>query len=110
MCAPVPSNPLPFGRPPRRGVRLVFAPDISMAEIGATLDLSLFAARSLHGDDAVALDVSWSLDPASRAVTVDTSGRVGRSLALLFFGFVRREFGDAAVRVFRSGGGTGVAS
>ncbi len=98
----LPSTPAP---PLTRGVRLLFAPDVPLDEVAATLELSLFATRSIYGGDAVAIDTGSSIDADDRTVTVDTSSKAGRTLALVFLGYVRREFGDAAVRVFRVRGG-----
>jgi hypothetical protein len=110
VYAPHPASPQPSAHPPTRGVRLTFTPGVLVDEVAATLDLSLFAIRSMFGDDAVSIDGVWVLEPGPRAVTIDTSTRVGRSLALVFLGYVRREFRDENVGVLRFSGRKGGAA
>lgn len=110
MCAPStsPFPPLPPAPVPMRGVRLTFSPGVDFHEVELTLELSLLATRSLHGDDAVCLDADYELDRAGQSVTINTNSKAGRTLALTFLGFTRREFGDDAVSVFRFAGGSEV--
>ena len=84
-----------------RGVHLDFGSSVSMGEVAGTLELALLAAESLHGADRVQLDAGWSMDPRGRRVVIDTGTRAGRTLALIFMGFIRREFGSGAARVYR---------
>jgi hypothetical protein len=88
--------------PPIRGIEMEFDRTVSMAEVAGTLQLARLAAESLHGAGRVELDAAWSLERRSRRVAIDTSTRAGRSLALVFLGYARREFGGDAVRVCRS--------
>jgi hypothetical protein len=85
-----------------RSVGLVFDRAVSMDEVEGTLELARLAAESLHGTEQVELDVAWFVDRRSRAVTVDTATAAGRTLALIFLGYARREFGNSALRVFRT--------
>lgn len=101
MCAPHPAHPHPFSQPPTRGVRITFTGDVPIEEVAATLELASFAVRSIHGDDAVTIDGAWAMEPGPRAVTIDMSTRVGRTLALVFLGYVRREFGDEKIGILR---------
>lgn len=95
---------------PTTAVRLTFDPTVPISEVAGTLELALLAAESLHGADRVQLDAAWAFDPDSRRVAIDTSRRLGHTLALVFLGYVKREFGGRAVRVERlapSGSGLG---
>lgn len=93
-----------LSEPPNRPslVRLTFDPAVSMNEVAATLELSLLAAESLHGADRLRLESSWSIDWQKRQVQIDVSASAGRTLAIVFLGYVRREFGVSAVLVNRS--------
>jgi hypothetical protein len=91
--------------PTTRAVCLAFAPGVSMDEVSATLDLAVLAAQSLYGVERLQLDADWHVDAAARTVAVDTAPAAGRTLAMILLGYVRREFGDAAVRVTRATAG-----
>ncbi len=88
----------------KHSIRLVFDPHVPMAEVEATLRLARLAAECIHGAERVRLEARCGLDELIRAVEIDVSGRVGRTLALIFGGFIRREFGHDAVRLNRTAG------
>ena len=89
-------------------MRLSFAPGVSMHEVQDTLELARLAAESLHGSERVELELRLDVDVARRSVSIDTGTRAGRTIAMVFLGLVKREFGNEAVRVL--GARTGVAS
>lgn len=66
-----------------------------------TLFLAVLATESLHGTSQVRLDASFCLDEDRRSCVIDACTRVGRDLARIFTGFLRREFGEGAFRVER---------
>jgi hypothetical protein len=74
-----------------------------MDEVEGTLHLARLAAESLHGEDRVRLDAKFAIDRAAHTCVIDTTCEVGRTLALIFAGYARREFGDDAVRMERAG-------
>lgn len=80
-------------------IRFTFDGTVPIDEVEQTLRLALLAVESLHGEDRVLLETASHVERASRTCVVDTSTDVGRTLALVFAGFVRREFGDEAVTV-----------
>jgi hypothetical protein len=80
-----------------------FTPDVPLPEAEATLRLAMLAVQSLHGADRMQLELHVRVERAERRVVVDTATEVGRTLAVIFSGYARREFGDSAVRV-RTGG------
>ena len=84
--------------PPSREIRIAFDKDVPMSEAAGTLELALLATESLHGTERVRMDAAWSLDRPTRNVTIDASTEIGHTLALVFFGLSRREFGAASVR------------
>lgn len=86
---------------PREAYRYIFGDTVPFAEVLATVDLSLIAVESLHGESRSRLDARFSDDAAKRAVVIDASTDVGRALNQVFIGYVRREFGEGAVRVER---------
>lgn len=80
-------------------IRFSFAASVCMQEVEATLRLAILAVQSLHGEDRVRLEAKAELDRDARVCVVDTTSRVSRTLALVFGGYVRREFGPEAVTV-----------
>jgi hypothetical protein len=81
--------------------RYTFTRQAPADEVEATLLLSLFAVESLHGEDQACLDASFRLDRRKRACVIDASTAVGRDLARVFTGLLRREFGPDAFAVER---------
>lgn len=82
-------------------VRFSFDASVPMPEVEATLRLAQLAVESLHGEDRVRLEAKAAVDHAARTCVIDRTAEVGRTLALVFGGYVRREFGDGAVTVTR---------
>lgn len=72
--------------------RFTFPEPIDLDEVEATLVLSRMAAESLLGQAAVALDAPHHLDRAERVCRIEAPGEAGQTLALLFYGFLLREF------------------
>ena len=96
-----PSRPVP----PVRAVSLTFGRDVAMSDVADTLQLARLAADALYGPERVALEAFWQLDQRAGTVVIDTSTAPGRAFATIFLGYVRREFGERAVRVTRGSGG-----
>lgn len=92
---------LPPAPPPLPIYEVEFQPSVPMAEVRDTLELARLAAASVHGDASVELDVRWSLDQGRRRLLIDAATQAGRTFALIFFGYARREFGGDAARVRR---------
>jgi hypothetical protein len=86
---------------PIRGIELEFHRNVPMAEVAGTLQLARLAAESVHGAERVELDAIANLDRRDRRVAIDTTTPSGHTLALVFLGYARREFGADAVRVIR---------
>ena len=86
---------------PARGIDLEFNRSVPMHEVEDTLQLALLAAESVHGAEQVALDDPASVDRRGQRVVIDTSTPPGHTTALVFLGYVRREFGSEVVRVKR---------
>jgi hypothetical protein len=72
-----------------------------MDEVSGTFDLAMLATEALHGADRVALEALYKVDPDSRTVEVDRSTGVGGTLAVVFLGYCRREFGSESFRMKR---------
>jgi hypothetical protein len=70
-----------------------------MKQVAGTLLLARVATESIHGFDRVSLDAAYELDRRGRSVAIDAHSDVGHTLALVFLGYARREFGEDAVRV-----------
>ncbi len=64
----------------REVYRYVFGQEVPFAEVLATLDLSLIAIESLHGESRSRLDARFVNDPPSRAVVIDAATPVGQAL------------------------------
>ena len=87
-------------------VTFCFDPAVPLDEVDGTLRLSLMATESLHGYDRLRLEPATSIDREHRTCVIHTTTAVGRSLAAIFLGYARREFGEDAVRMLHPGGGT----
>lgn len=70
---------------------------VSMDEVHATLRLAVLAIQSVHGEERVRLEAPIQVDAQARTCVIDATRRVGRTLALVFAGYVRREFGGHMV-------------
>ncbi len=90
----------------RSTVKFAFNDSVSMPEVEATLRLALLAVESLHGEDRLRLETRTKVDRARHACLVDTTTEVGRTLAAIFGGYVRREFGEEAIGIFLAMTGT----
>jgi hypothetical protein len=82
-------------------IQVEFDPAVSMTDAEGTLRLAQLAAESLHGTARVELEACCDADRSARRVSIDTSTDVGRTLALVFLGYARCEFGADALRVHR---------
>jgi len=89
-------------------VHFTFGRRIPIREIKGTLHLARLATESLHGIERVRLEASYGIDGSTRVVEIDRSTEVGRTLAIIFAGYVRREFGDGAVVMHHVENATGV--
>ena len=74
---------------------------IPFPDVLATLDLSLLAVQSIHGEEQTRLDARYVSEPKRFALVIDASTEVGQSLNKVFCGFARREFGDSAFKIER---------
>ena len=75
-------------------IKFGFDKRVDMKDVDATLRLALLAVESLHGEDRVRIEARTRLDTQGHEVLIDSSTGVGRDLAAIFGGFVRREFGE----------------
>jgi hypothetical protein len=83
-------------------ITFAFAPTVPVPEAEATLRLAVLAVESLHGADRVRLELHVRIDRAARRIVIDASTDPGRTLAAIFSGYIRREFGDDAVQMERA--------
>lgn len=84
-------------------VRFTFADSAPMDEVAGTLQLARIATESLHGEDRMRLEAAFTINRVTRACIIDAACEVGRTLALIFGGYARREFGRDAVSMDRIG-------
>jgi len=77
---------------PNRVYRYCFNNDVDPADVESSLVLAILACQSLHGEAQVQLDASHFWDAAMRTCVIDAGTVVGRDIARLFLGFLRREF------------------
>jgi hypothetical protein len=79
--------------------QFTFDESVAMSEVAGTLALARLAAESLHGRERLEMEASASVDEQSRCVRISGASEVARSLAVIFLGYARHEFGTNAVRV-----------
>ena len=82
-----------------RAIKYSFADDVDMADVTATLRLARVAVEALHGEDRIRFETRTHIDHDRHMCLIDTQTESGRTLAIVFGGYVRREFGDDAVDV-----------
>jgi hypothetical protein len=81
--------------------RYEFASSVPLAEVEATLTLSLLAAEGLHSQSRLALEAAYTIDAEDGTIVIEAKGRAGQDLNRLFTGFLTREFGPSGFRVER---------
>lgn len=84
-------------------VRFTFTKRVPFTEVAGTLRLACLAAEALHGAERVRLEARYDLDAGARTVAIRVDSEVGKTLAVVFSGYARREFGEDAVRTDRVG-------
>jgi hypothetical protein len=82
--------------------RYVFAANVPLEEVEASLLLAIFATESLHGESEVRLEAGHYFEAEQRTCVVDGGTQVSRDLNRVFIGFLRREFGEDSFRVERA--------
>jgi len=78
--------------------------NVAMREAEESLLLAVLAAEGLHGRAAVRLDASFHLEKKRRSCAVNAGTQVGRDIALIFTGFLIREFGEDSFTVRKFSG------
>jgi hypothetical protein len=81
--------------------RYEFQERIALAQVEESIALAILAAEGVHGETQVRLDAGYYLDESRRTCVVDATTAVGETVARVFTGFLRREFGEEAFRVER---------
>lgn len=85
----------------REVYRYVIAAEVPLADAEASLVLAIFGAEALHGEAQVRLDAAHLFDMESRTCVIDGSTAVGRDVARLFTGYLRRGYGERCFTVRR---------
>ena len=76
----------------REITRVTFLGKTDMDAVNATLHVAVTAASILYGRDRVEMRDRPQVNYSFNTVTLDSSDEVGRTLALIFVGFVKREY------------------
>lgn len=84
-----------------RPVIFSFSPTVPFAQARETFELALLAAESLHGPERLTLEACYQLDDQTRTIEISGDTDIGGTIALIFLGYARREFGADAVRMKR---------
>jgi hypothetical protein len=79
--------------------QIVFDRHVPLKQVEGTLRLAQLAAECLHGQSRVDLEAACSLDRSHRLVVIQTLTAVGRTLAAVFLGYARREFGADSMTI-----------
>jgi hypothetical protein len=85
----------------RNVYRYQFDQALDLADVEATVTLSVLATESLHGESRVRLEAHYRFEEASRSCVIAATSQVGIDLNRLFLGFMTREFGTDSFRVER---------
>jgi hypothetical protein len=81
--------------------KYAFAPQVPVEEAEASLYIAVVAAECLHGEAQVRLDARHFFDGDRRACAIDAGTAVGRDIAKLYTGLLKREFGELSFSVER---------
>jgi hypothetical protein len=87
-----------------KAFRFTFKGHVPMRQVEGTLKLAQLAAQSLHGSERVDLEAQCETDHRQGTVVIDASTNAGRTVAMIFLGYVRREFGVDVVQMDRIDG------
>jgi len=79
--------------------RYVFSRQVPITEAMATLELTLIAVESLHGESRTRMDARCTVSLLDRTLEIDASTHVGQALNQIFVGYLTREFGANAYSV-----------
>lgn len=85
----------------RTRYRYEFRPNVPLREVEESVALAILAAEGVHGEAQVRLDAGYDLDEAGHACVIDATTAVGETIARVFTGFLRKEFGEDAFTVER---------
>ena len=80
-------------------MHLMIDPSVPFDDAKDTLRLAQIAVQSIYGDQRAEFEAPVASDPVSRLFIVDVRQKAGRTLALVFAGYLRCEFGPEKVRV-----------
>ena len=83
----------------RKVYRFTFDDEVPLQDVEESLILSALAAEGLHGQAKVRLFASFCLCEKKRVCVIDVGTEVGLHVALIFTGFLIREFGEDAFKV-----------
>jgi hypothetical protein len=72
---------------------------VSLPDAIESLYLAIFSAEGLYGRAQVRLDAGYCFDAEKRALVVDASTPVGRTISQIFTGLLGRQFGEDAFAV-----------
>ena len=78
-----------------------FDSTVSFRDVRRFLFLAVRAAEALHGRSLIRLDGLFYLQRKKRSCVVDSATEVGRTIAIIFIGFITYEFGEEAFKVER---------
>jgi hypothetical protein len=85
----------------REITRITFLGKTDMDAVNATLNVAMTATSILHGVDRVERLDRPNVNYSFNTVTLDCSDKVGKTLTLIFVGFIRREYRRTAYHVER---------
>ena len=81
--------------------RCRFEPDVPMDAVEDSVAIAWFAAEGIHGAARVRNHAAFLVHRRRRTCLVEASTKVGRTIAKVFAGLLRREFGEDGFRVER---------
>jgi len=89
-------------RPGIQTTRFKFKASVPMHEVMETMLMAQLAIESIYGEDRAKLETSIGAYPRRRLILIGTANEIGVNLALVFMGYMRREFGGRSFTMERS--------
>jgi len=85
----------------RTSYRFTFDRQVSLADVDATMKLSLIAAEGIHGEARLRVAIGYAIEPIHRALRLEGEAPAIDTVVQIFTAFATREFGSDAFSIVR---------
>jgi len=82
-------------------LRFEFSGETDERALEADLGLAILCAECIYGRPRVRMEISYVVDPAGKAVVLETAGEAGDAATRVFAGLLATHLGEQAYKVRR---------